>query len=445
MTLTWTTDQILALAPDAGVLKSGNELASPRKWQSLNIDPGEQAAWGECKGSAKNPYQAKLDLTEPAFHCTCPSRKFPCKHTLALFLMLVTHPGDFTKSAPPQWVVDWLTVRAQRAQKRAARAQQPGQIVDPAAQAKRAAKREAKVAAGIEELDLLLHDVIRSGLADASTRPYSYWENVAARMVDAQAPGLARQVRQMNAAFSSGDGWPGRVLEQLGKMHLLIEGYRRLDTLPPGAQADINTMIGFTLKQEELLAQPGERDQWLVLGQRVEQTADDEITQRTWLWGMNTGRAALSLSFSHGNQPFDKSLLPNTSLDAELVFYPSAYPQRAILKQRYSAPTTIEALPGYETIASAIQSYAEALTCNPWLEHFPILLKSAIPVARGSESAICDPSGESRHALPVASNFDAGWQIMSLSGGHPVAIFGEWDGSRYMPVSLWTEGRYVGF
>ena len=46
MTLTWTTDQILALAPDAGVLKSGKELASPRKWQSLNVDGGGQATWG---------------------------------------------------------------------------------------------------------------------------------------------------------------------------------------------------------------------------------------------------------------------------------------------------------------------------------------------------------------------------------------------------------------
>ncbi len=103
----WTTEQIIALAPDASSAKAGRELASPRKWASLGCQ-GERAAWGECQGSAKEPYQAIVDLSEPAFRCSCPSRKFPCKHALGLFLLLASQPAAFTQQACPGWVSEWL-------------------------------------------------------------------------------------------------------------------------------------------------------------------------------------------------------------------------------------------------------------------------------------------------------------------------------------------------
>ena len=80
----WTPEQIVALAPDAGSVKAGRELATARKWVSLGRS--EQAVWGECQGSGAKPYQTKIDLSEPAFQCSCPSRKFPCKHALGLLL-----------------------------------------------------------------------------------------------------------------------------------------------------------------------------------------------------------------------------------------------------------------------------------------------------------------------------------------------------------------------
>src|SRR4051794_6572598 len=86
MTTTWTSEQIMALAPDPGSAKAGKDLGNARKWKTLGRD--DRAAWGECQGSGANPYQTQIDLSEPAFRCSCPSRKFPCKHGLGLFLIL---------------------------------------------------------------------------------------------------------------------------------------------------------------------------------------------------------------------------------------------------------------------------------------------------------------------------------------------------------------------
>ena len=153
--MNWTTEQIMALAPDAASAKAGQGLATARKWLALGAD--EQAAWGLCQGSGKDPYQAQIDLSEPAFRCSCPSRKFPCKHGLGLFLLLASSAAAFKEKKPPDWVVEWMASRAKRAEQRSekqTKAEAGEKVVDEAAQAKRAASREAKVAAGWRMISL---------------------------------------------------------------------------------------------------------------------------------------------------------------------------------------------------------------------------------------------------------------------------------------------------
>ncbi|MCD0157069.1 SWIM zinc finger family protein, partial [Deinococcus sp. 6GRE01] len=93
-----TPDAVLALAPDAASAQAARKLAAPGKWQNLNTPAG--SLWGECQGSGRTPYLTGVDLsgpaqTSPAFKCTCPSRKFPCKHALALLLLRATHADTF--------------------------------------------------------------------------------------------------------------------------------------------------------------------------------------------------------------------------------------------------------------------------------------------------------------------------------------------------------------
>src|SRR5262249_44174461 len=157
---------------------------------------------------------------------------------------------------PPAWVSEWLASRAKRSEQRAekqAKEETGAKTVAAAAQAKRAASREAKVSAGLGELELWLRDLARGGLASAQSQPPQYWERTAARLIDAQAPGIARLVREMSGLTASGEGWQARLLERLGKLYLLIEGFKRVNELPPSTQADVRALIGWTQSQEELL------------------------------------------------------------------------------------------------------------------------------------------------------------------------------------------------
>src|SRR5829696_3644535 len=215
----WTPQQVLALAPDASASKAGQGLASPRSWSGLGQD--ERAVWGLCQGSGKKPYQTQVDLPEPAFKCSCPSRKFPCKHALGLLLLWVS-TDEIPAATRPDWVEEWLASRAERAERAAVRTERPAQAPDPAAQAKRAAQREERVAAGVVELRQWLSDLVRRGLAGAQREPWQFWEQTAARMVDAQASGLATRVRRMGSAtYTSGDAWAERMLEDASLLQLL--------------------------------------------------------------------------------------------------------------------------------------------------------------------------------------------------------------------------------
>src|SRR4029078_8048728 len=136
-----------------------------------------------------------IDLSEPAFHCTCPSHKFPCKHGLGLFLLLAAHPAQFPQPSPPDWVREWLERRAARVEKKQRMpAVSPEKTADPQATVKRANDRAAKVSDGLAELEVWLRDLVRTGLTAAQTQSLSFWETPARRMVDAQAPGVARML-----------------------------------------------------------------------------------------------------------------------------------------------------------------------------------------------------------------------------------------------------------
>lgn len=441
MSAQWTTEQVLALAPDAASAKNGRSLAMRQKWVSLGRQPS--TIWGECQGSGSTPYRTQIDLREPAFRCSCPSRKFPCKHGLGLFLLLAEQPDALVEAEPPAWVTAWLTSRSQQfAQKAERQTRQQEQAANPIAQAKRMVERQRKIRAGLQDLRLWLEDRVRQGIATLPQEPYQFWDSVAARLVDAQAPGVARQLRELGGIVHSGGNWSDRVLQRLGQLYLLCEGFERIDTLPDAVQADLRTQIGWSFTQDEVLAGSPWADIWLVVGQRTDE--EERLkSRRTWLYGLSNRTFALVLDFAHGTQPFDQTLLPGMGLEAEVIFYPSAYPLRALIKTRQDAARLTKAPPGSPSMAEAIATYGTALARCPWLEGFPLLLQAVTPHRDGESWLLQDQQGA---VLPLSPRMEAmqGWRLLALSGGHPLSVFGEWDGSSFLPFSVWAEDAYYG-
>lgn len=433
-TSAWTRQRVEQLAPDTASAGAASALARRGVWQSLGAS--DEYAWGECQGSGATPYQVRVDLRDGAATCSCPSRKLPCKHVLAL---LLKHADSaLPRADPPAFVQEWVSRRATAEDKKAARAARVAAPPDPLAQARRLEKREGRIDVGLAQLDAWLADIVTQGLAAVRTQPFAFWEQMAARLVDAQAPGLARRVRALGTLAASSGDWQARLLTGLSRLQLLMDAYRRIDSLPPPLAAEVRTLVGWTQSQEALLAREGLRDRWLVSG--VRRIEDEQFSsQYTWLRGTASGRIALVLDFTVGNQPPRAVGVTGQVLDLDLVFFDGEPPLRALIRTHHGMLHRANAFPGACTLSGTQAEIAALLARNPFLERWPVTLGPVSVRLDGDRCTLVDADGASTPTVPY---FRHGWHLLSLARFGPVHVFGEWTSLSFEPVSVLSRGLF---
>ncbi|MGD6743783.1 SWIM zinc finger family protein [Streptomyces sp. BH106] len=448
----WTTDQVLALAPDAASRKAGSKLGGPGPWSGTGSSAGagnadEGAVWGLCKGSGSKPYQTIVDIgggapgaNGPGYKCSCPSRKFPCKHALGLLLLWAGGEAQVPAGqSPPEWAEPWLAGRQRRAESQrteASAAGSGGAAADPEAARRRAERRAQRITAGATELEQRLADLLRGGLAQAEQSGYGLWEETAARMVDAQAPGLAARVRELGAIPASGPGWPVRLLEACALLHLLDQGWLRRDALPADLAATVRSRVGLPASDRE----PPLRDRWLVLAQY--DTADGHLTtRRAWLHGTRSARTILLLSYGAAGRAPALALPTGRTLDAAVSAYPGAGALRAELGEQFAPAEADGIRPKGVDVTAGLAAYGTALAADPWLESWPVTLAEVIPT-RDPDGHWQLADGEGKSALPLTAHAAASpglWRLVAVSGGAPVTVFGECGPTGFRPLATWAE------
>jgi hypothetical protein len=318
-------------------------------------------------------------------------------------------------------------------------------LADPAAAAKRAATRVERVSAGLEELDRWLSDQVRGGLAGFERTGYSHVDHMAARMVDAQAPGVASLLRSIPAELT-GVGWPERVLIQLASLHLLIQAHRRLDLLPPELAATVRSRIGYPMSKSQVLASPGVSDRWLALG--MVDTVEFRLeTRRVWLYGCATSRWGLWLNFAPPGGYLDATVLPGQALVSKMHFYPGSGQYRALIGEHDEVghdQLGPEDDVAAESLAEVQHRFAELLAADPWATRMPAVVEAA-PIrghSRGGSWLLRDSSGS---ACRLVERYGEPWPLLARSGGESLRIFGEWNGQEFRPLSVLADHRGLPF
>jgi hypothetical protein len=428
-------EQILSLAPDDSSKKSGKELANASKWVKRELS--ERALWGECQGSGKLPYQTQVDLANLAFKCSCPSRKFPCKHGLGLLLLYSRDQKLFSKNGEPDWVTGWLDKRTERDEKKTEKKEKEKQV-DPAAQAKRQENRLKRVEDGMSDLRLWIKDIIRNGLLNIPGKDPSYFENVARRMVDAQAPGLATMVRSLRDINFFLEGWQTPFMDQLIRIYLVLEGFQRIEELPEPLRDELKSLVGFTQNQDELKAEAGVRDDWFVLAKSAEKE-ENLTTEKNWLYGVKSKRFALILQFYVKGQLPEVNLMPGATVEAELVYFKGTNPIRAIFKEQFGLKSTAT-FSGFNNWTEVLSSCSEKHSLNPWTNTMPIIVENVVPIKINNEYCIKDENG---NTVMIGTQFSHIWKLMSVSGGRPVRLFVIGRENNFEPMGAWVNNEYT--
>jgi hypothetical protein len=432
-----------------------------------------------------------VDHVGVAFRCTCPSRRYPCKHVLALLLLWCN--GDVPYSGAPTNVANWMQNRPLPVTERpdagagaaaavgaadaaggaagthagddvaegvgsagarsddgvgdagAGAESAPGEgplpaddLVGPVPESGRDRARDERVErmyAGLTELDRWLDDRMRTGLADPALAKYATWDDLAARLVDAQAGSLANRIRRLAGLVGASPDWHSDVLAELGLLHLLAQAGRRLGSLPGPLADSVATTVGWQVRQADVLGGVPDTDTWVVAGRS--DTREDRIeVRRHWLRGVASGRWALVLSFAAYRQSLDTSLTVGSAIDADLHRYPGPA-LRALIGERHGDPTE-PARPPAVDIVSACGEIGMMIAAEPWLDRIPFSVTASI-AADGSAFALADHSG----TLPLIAAGRPLATLLAVAGGGAVDVTCEWTPHGVVPLAVHCDSRSI--
>ncbi|WP_051063236.1 SWIM zinc finger family protein [Ilumatobacter nonamiensis] len=475
--MVWSVEQIEAVAPSSAAITAAQPLAAPARWRNPGCD--DRVLWGSFQGSGAEPYDTAVDHVGVGFRCTCPSRRTPCKHALALLLMWSR--DQVPTAIPGERVEAWIRRRATNADRAATEATDgddtsaatsdlptastadesddvpPPPPPDPDRDAARD-ERVERMMAGLTELDRWLDDRIRTGLADPALARYGTWDDLAARLVDAQAGSLANRIRRLAGLVGASPTWHDDVLAELGLLHLLSQAGRRLGALPSSLADAVATTVGWQVRKADVLGGVPDTDHWVVAG-RSDQREDRIEVRRHWLRGETSGRWALVLSFAAYQQSLDESLEVGTVVHADLHRYPGPA-LRALVGTRHADPEA-KLFPGDpepgpragrppgQPVEAATDEIGRMLVAEPWLDRVPTSVTASI-VRRGDAWLLGDDTG----TLPILSEpttsprrsraeSDAVTMLLALSAGRPVDLTVEWTPHGVVPLAVHLDHRSI--
>ena len=295
--------------------------------------------------------------------------------------------------------------------------------------------RRSRVDAGLAELDRWLADQVRTGLAGLPKLGYAHLDAIAARMVDAQAPGVAGILRGVPGELGYAD-WPDRVLHTFAGLHLLSRAHRRIDELPDDLAATVRSRIGYSTAKADVLATPGVSDTWWAVG--AVDTNDQQLRRRrVWLRGSETGITGVWMTFAPPGMSFDESVLPGTAVRAVLHRYPGVGQPRVLLAGT-GAPEPAPLRWAGESIAATRARFAQLVADDPWATRLAVAIEGT-PVraddggwwlrdAAGDGCPLVDPGGSELAGHP--------WPLLAQSGGEQLTVFGEWGIAGLAPLSV---------
>ena len=450
------------LATDQSSLKAAAGLAKPAKWSGVGASRDGALVWGECAGSGANPYRVMADLRDLGNKCTCPSRKFPCKHVLGLLWLNAEAIVPFAPADTPAWVSDWLGRRrtggsapkaspnvAPAGEKDARTAQrvEPEVVEDPketarreAAAAKRSEDTERAILDALGALEQWIGDQLRMGLSAFVDDLTARCRRIAARLVDGKAAVLAGRIDELPGrllALPAGDRPRGAVVE-LGKLVLLARAFRATPR-----DANICRAVATSESRETVLTNPQTlriKTCWEVLAEQVQTRRDGLVSQTTWLLNLGESgpRFAMLLDYFPASAGRRGSVFtPGERFQGELAFYPSQQPLRAVLVAREAAEDA--ARPEWPAPEAAL---ADALTgpllAEPWTIEIPVLLPAG-RIALDDSGHPWWRSADGANTLPVAGEADG-----LLCGSDLSRAAAIWSGNRLMILAAQTPWGRIG-
>ncbi|MDF2936189.1 MAG: hypothetical protein K0Q90_1562, partial [Paenibacillaceae bacterium] len=252
-----------SLAPNSATIKNAQGLVQKKKFVGLSKSDTGDLLFGECQGSGSSNYSTSADFAQPekpVFRCTCPSRQFPCKHSLGLLYAYI-NGQSFTEAAVPED----LASKREKAEKRAEKKEQEAANPTPPKPKKvnKAAllKKISAQLEGLERLDKLILNIIGGGLGTVDQKTLTLIQGQVKELGNYYLSGAQNELRRLALLLQDGNrsGYE-YAIEQLASMHALIKKGRtylqaRADSngeAQPDTETELEEWLGHAWQLSEL-------------------------------------------------------------------------------------------------------------------------------------------------------------------------------------------------
>lgn len=317
MTLDIDQDFINSEAPNANAVSNGIGLVAKGKFVALNRSEDETLIFGECSGSGKSNYACSCDFinkSNPVYRCSCPSRQFPCKHCIGL-LHAYSDGKAFTVADVPADITEKREKAEARSEKKKVDASKPKKVNKAALKKKIAAQLQ-----GLDLLEKLTHDLVRTGMGNTNAKTASQVEEHAKQLGNAYLPGAQSALLRYTRLFINDEGMfdaemsakqlessYSQGLDQLANLNALIKKGREYlnqrnedPELSPETDSPIAAWLGHAWQLSELKAAGlAVSDAELI---QLAFNSYDDIARRelvdTGIWmNLNSGQIQLTQNF----------------------------------------------------------------------------------------------------------------------------------------------------
>lgn len=289
----------------------------------------------------------------------------------------------------------------------------------------------ATMSAGVEEFARWLTDLVRGGLAAARRQPWAWWDATAARLVDAQLPGLADQVRAMAGDVATRADWTEHLLVETGRWWTAVQAWRRWGSLDDDTRGDLRVFLGWGQAREDVVGRGTTAGHWQVLG--AHRSDDGRLQQqRTWLRHVETGETVQVLDFAAARQPLPVAHLVGSVLEAEVARYPGHGAPRAAFAGDPVAVGQGAPLPPGDSLGEALDRLVHTWIANPWAQRTPALVVGSLrPPTDDRPALLVDTDGR---GVPLLG--EEPWDLLARTGGRETVVFGELEAAGFRALNV---------
>jgi len=299
-------------------------------------------------------------------------------------------------------------------------------------------QKEQKLLEALSLFNSWLDELLIAGISQLQHDPAKLNE-IASRMVDYGAPGIARKLRMIPERIAKGSNWMEFTFQQLGEFYLVVRSFKNIAALNEFEKEDLLNYCGIPFTKTSFSESSFYTDDWLYLG-TVSETEDKLLVNRNWFYGLNCKASVLFLEFQFNRFVPIKHFKYGSIYKSAVQFYPSASPQRIKEMQSESSYLAAEYSVKSHTIESALDLYCERISINPLLKQYCFILNSVKFTLHQENWYLKSESGQ---LIRLTNSIAEIQQLLTYTANIQNVIIGEYENNSLNVFSVIIDDELV--